>query len=242
MSASLFISDLHLDDSRPQTLLLFKQFLQTTATQAASLYILGDLFDAWVGDDDDSRTAGQVIAALKQLTSSGTSVFIMHGNRDFLISEHFAGMTGATLLEDPHVIEINQQPLLLTHGDQLCSADIAYQQARQMRLDPLWLQTFADKTLSERKKIAADYRKQSGEAKSLLPADIMDVTVATAEQWFSDYNVELIIHGHTHRPADHLHQVQGKTCKRIVLDQWHCDYGMYLSIDDKLNIQRRRTD
>ena len=238
MSLYLFISDLHLCDSRPATVDLFLRFLRNEAAKAKNLYILGDLFDAWVGDDDDSQTAKQVIKGIKQLTERGTDVFIMHGNRDFLIGEDFCRACHASLLADPTVIEVGSQPVLLTHGDQLCTRDVAYQQARLMRTQQQWLDQFAQKSLSERKAIAAEYRKKSGENKSLLADDIMDVTPGEVENWFKKYQSVMMIHGHTHRPAVHQHLINGTSKPRIVLSDWHEKHATAIAVDEKLNLEQ----
>jgi UDP-2,3-diacylglucosamine hydrolase len=235
MHSSLFISDLHLADERPATVNLFLQFLVEYAPASDRLYILGDLFDAWVGDDDDSETAARVTRALA-VASGETDIYVMHGNRDFLLGEDFSINSKVTLLSDPCVIQIGEQNVLLTHGDQLCTQDIEYQKARQMRSQPQWLEDFKKKSLQQRKTIAKMYREKSGEAKSMLPEDIMDVTWSAAEQWFDFYNVDLMIHGHTHRPDTHIHFVHGKECKRIVLPEWHEDSAAVLAINENGNV------
>jgi UDP-2,3-diacylglucosamine hydrolase len=237
MSHSVFISDLHLSDARPATLELFIRFLQIQAPAAESLYILGDLFDAWVGDDDDSMTAEKVRKAIRQLADSGTPVFIMQGNRDFLIGKDFCRACNATLLDDPTLISIGAEKVLLTHGDQLCTRDVNYQKARKMRMQPDWLEHFLHKSLAERKSIAAEYRKLSGEAKSLLAEDIMDVTPSEVDAWFMQYGTAIMIHGHTHRPAIHHHRIEQVTKTRIVLGEWHQHEASAIAIDGELNIQ-----
>ncbi|MGD2119409.1 MAG: UDP-2,3-diacylglucosamine diphosphatase [Chromatiales bacterium] len=234
MTESLFISDLHLCDSRPAALTLFEKFIRGRARQAGNLFILGDLFDAWVGDDDDSQTATRVQQALRQLSENGTAVHIMHGNRDFLIGERFCQQSGASLLPDPFVLQEMPQPILLTHGDLLCTDDVNYQQARRMRTDPAWIEDFLARPLTERKLLAEQYRQQSGEAKSLLAVDIMDANEVTVLDFFRLYQVSFMIHGHTHRPATHEHRLGGKTAIRIVLAEWHDDLGMALSIDERM--------
>lgn len=238
MSHSLFISDLHLSDDRPDTLALFLNFLDQHASQARHLYILGDLFDAWVGDDDDSRIAAEVCEGIRKLTHRGTEVLIMHGNRDFLIGERFCQACRAKLLNDPTVITIADKRLLLTHGDQLCTHDIAYQKARKMRMQPDWLQQFLQKSLAERKAIAAEYRIQSGEAKSTLSEEIMDVTAAEVDNWFIQYNADIMIHGHTHRPAKHEHKVNNQLKTRVVLAEWHEHSATAISINEHLGISQ----
>ena len=188
MHSSLFISDLHLSEERPATLQLFLKFLKQHAPSADRLYILGDLFDAWIGDDDESQLANQVIEALQQL-SHDCDVFIMHGNRDFLIGEEFSLKSRATLLPDPSIILVGDTPVLITHGDQLCTLDENYQKARLMRSKPQWKADFLAKPLDERKQIAEMYRQQSGEAKSLLADDIMDVTGYDEQEATAIYNL-----------------------------------------------------
>ena len=233
MNSSLFISDLHLSEERPDTLKLFLNFLKNQAPAADRLYILGDLFDAWVGDDDDTRLSRQVIEAIQELAHD-CDVFIMHGNRDFLIGEEFSLKSRATLLPDPSIILLGDTPVLITHGDQLCTLDEDYQKARKMRSDPQWITEFLAKPLDERKQIAEMYRQQSGEAKSLLADDIMDVTEAEVVGWFEKFDVVLMIHGHTHRPATHEYDIDGKECKRIVLPEWHENKALALAIDEDL--------
>lgn len=240
MPHSLFISDLHLCDDRPGTLALFLNFLSSTAVEAENLYILGDLFDAWVGDDDDSKTASAVIKGLKKLAASGTAIYLMHGNRDFLIGDGFCQQSQATLLSDPAIINIAGKKVLLTHGDQLCTKDTTYQTARRMRLDPDWLEQFLQKSLTERKNIAIEYRKQSGEAKSLLAADIMDVTDTEVIHWFEQYDADMMIHGHTHRPATHEHNINGVIKKRIVLPDWHEDEATAICISAQAKLSQIR--
>lgn len=240
MSYSLFISDLHLCDERPGAVERFLEFLSHKALEAKNLYILGDLFDAWVGDDDDSKTAAAVIAGIRRLSDKGTHVFVMHGNRDFLIGEQFCQNSKATLLADPTVIEIAHNRILLTHGDQLCTLDTAYQKSREIRSNSQWLGQLLERSLEERKVIAAEYRKMSGETKSLLADDIMDVTPDEVDRWFAKYNVDMMIHGHTHRPATHQHEINGRQKTRIVLPEWQDhpgNYGHGISIDDQLNTQ-----
>lgn len=235
MHSSLFISDLHLCDESPDTVKLFLQFLVEFAPASDRLYILGDFFDAWVGDDDDSETASRVVKALAA-ASGETDIYIMHGNRDFLLGEDFSINSKVTLIPDPSIIQIGEHKILLTHGDQLCTQDIEYQKVRQMRTQVEWLEDFKSKPLEERKVIARKYREQSGEIKSMLPEDIMDVTESAVEQWFDYYNVDLMIHGHTHRPDTHIHHVHGKECKRIVLPEWHKHTAAALAINENLDI------
>jgi UDP-2,3-diacylglucosamine hydrolase len=235
MHSSFFISDLHLSEERPATVDLFLGFLKTQAPAAQRLYILGDLFDAWVGDDDDSELSRQVISALRSL-SHDCDIFIMHGNRDFLIGEQFSLESRATLLPDPSIILLGDTPVLITHGDQLCTQDKNYQKARKMRSDPKWISDFLAKPLDERKQFAEMYRQQSGEAKSLLADDIMDVTEAEVVNWFEKFNVSFMIHGHTHRPATHEYEIDGRECQRIVLPEWHETKALALAVDDDMEL------
>lgn len=242
MSSALFISDLHLSEDQPAILQRFLDFLQKQARDTDALYILGDLFDAWVGDDEDSLCARSVVHGLSEMTNAGTAVYIMHGNRDFLIGKDFCSATGVTLLADPSVIQLNGQRILLTHGDQLCTLDRTYQAARKQRCEAEWIDTFLAQSLDQRRQAAAAYRKLSGENKSLLAEDIMDVSPEAVEAWFAKYETPLMIHGHTHRPADHLHRLDGKDFRRTVLDQWYPDRGMYLEINDAGEFIRRKLD
>lgn len=225
MSEQLFIADLHLSAERPDTLALFHRFLRERAPRADALYILGDLFDAWVGDDDDSAMAEQVRADLKALTDGGTAVYLQHGNRDFLIGDAFLAATGASLLDETAVVDLAGRSTLLMHGDLLCSDDIDYQQARQMLRNPAFVQDFLGRPLAERVALAAEYRKKSGEATSLKADDIMDVNDATVADYMERAGVTRLIHGHTHRPGEHRHALSTGEGERWVLADWHPDRG-----------------
>lgn len=235
MPFSLFISDLHLSDDTPEIMELFLAFLKETAPQAEQLYILGDLFDAWVGDDDDSTSGKQVIDALAAL-SGFTDVFFIHGNRDFLVGEQFSLNSHVTLLPDPAIISIGGQHILITHGDQLCTDDVEYQKARIMRCNPEWIREFLSKPLQERKQLAVAYRKMSGETKSGLAEEIMDVNEDAVINWFEQFDVNLMIHGHTHRPATHDYLLEGEEKQRIVLPEWYANKALALQIDEDLEM------
>lgn len=212
---TLFISDLHLDASRPATLRAFLSFLDGPALRAEALYILGDLFEAWVGDDDDSPLADAVREGLSQLTRH-VPVYLMHGNRDFLIGDDFCLSTNSLLLADPTVIDLHGRQALLMHGDTLCTADADYLAFREQVRNPAWQQALLDKPLAERRQIAAQLREGSREASSNKPEDIMDVTAAEVDRVMAEHNIDLLIHGHTHRPATH-----SVTCgTRMVLGDW----------------------
>lgn len=223
MSISLFISDLHLCESRPQVNALFFNFLKEMAATTKALYILGDLFEYWIGDDqlDHDPLARKVAAALRSVADSGVSIFFMHGNRDFLIGERFAHEAGLTLLDDPTLIDLDGQRCLLLHGDTLCTDDVAYQVFRRQARDPAWQASVLAKPYDERMQFAKQIREQSASEKSLKAEDIMDVSSATVAQTFRNWDYPLMIHGHTHRPAVHVHEVDGIACTRHVLADWH---------------------
>ena len=227
---TLFISDLHLSESRPELSKLFFDFLKNTAATADTLYILGDLFEVWLGDDqlDHDPLARQVADALRTLTNNGlqdsgqsdVKVFFMHGNRDFLIGERFAREAGLTLLNDPTLITLNGQRCLLLHGDTLCTDDATYQAFRTQARDPAWQAAVLAKPYRERVAFAHHIRQQSNSEKSLKAEDIMDVSQTSVEQVFRDFHYPLMIHGHTHRPATHDHEIDGQRCIRHVLADW----------------------
>jgi UDP-2,3-diacylglucosamine hydrolase len=233
VTTTLFISDLHLCASRPRINQLFFDFLATTARSADALYILGDFFEYWAGDDDiDDPFNRAVIDALASLTSSGVSVFLMHGNRDFLIGEKFAAASGVTLLQDPTVIDLNGTRTLLLHGDTLCTDDIEYQQFRKQVRDPKWQQQFLAQPLAQRKAIIEELRRRSESEKQTKSMDIMDVTQSSVDDILREHRYPRLIHGHTHRPALHRHNVDGNICERWVLTDWY-ERGGYLRSDER---------
>ncbi len=225
---TLFISDLHLAPERPATIRLFLNFLGDRARQARRLYILGDLFDAWVGDDDDTPPYPEIRTALRDLTASGTDCALMHGNRDFLIGRAFCRDTGCTLLRDPTRVALNGEPVLLMHGDLLCTDDLAYQRFRRRIRNPLVRRLFLWKSLDRRRAMAANYRRKSGAATAEKPAEIMDVNEQTVARYLRRFQANRLIHGHTHRPAEHHMAVDGRQTHRSVLAQWHEDRGELL--------------
>ncbi len=229
---SLFISDLHLTPERPGTLTLFNRFLQEKAVSADQLYILGDLFDAWIGDDFDAPPIPDILSALSRLSSTGVELYFMRGNRDFLVGEGFAAATGCTLLNDPCTIEVTGSRALLMHGDLLCSDDLDYQAARKLVRNPAFIADLLAKPIPERIALAAEYRKRSGEATSMKAAEIMDVNQETVENYMLEAGVELLIHGHTHRPDHHRFQLGGQPARRIVLPEWHEDHAGFLRVLD----------
>jgi UDP-2,3-diacylglucosamine hydrolase len=217
----LFISDLHLDAEHPETIRRFSTFMQRDARNASELYILGDLFEAWIGDDDDDARLQPIVAALREVTRSGVPCAVMHGNRDFLIGERFCASTGCRLLGDYERIEINGEPVLLTHGDLLCTDDTRYQALRGQLRSPAWQRDFLAKTVAERRKIATDLRQMSAVEIAAKSEYIMDVNQGTVERTMREFDVRLLLHGHTHRPAIHRFTLDGRPAQRIVLGAWY---------------------
>jgi len=218
---TLFISDLHLDAGEPETIRRFLRFVASDARDARSLYVLGDLFEAWVGDDDDDARLAPVIAALAGLTRAGVPCSLMHGNRDFLIGPKFCEATGCRLLGDYERIDLYGEPVLLTHGDLLCTDDTRYQALRATLRKPQWQREFLGKPLAERRKIAAELRELSATEIAAKSYEIMDVNQATVERTMREHGVSLLLHGHTHRPAIHRFALDGAPAARIVLGAWH---------------------
>ena len=218
---TLFISDLHLDAGEPETIRRFANFIDQDALAARELYILGDLFEAWVGDDDDDPRLEPVVAALARVTATGIPCSIMHGNRDFLLGRRFCATTGCRLLGDFERIEIHGEPVLLTHGDLLCTDDERYMALRATLRAPNWQSDFLAKPLAERHKIAASLRDMSATEVASKSYEIMDVNQETVERTMRDFDVSLLLHGHTHRPAVHRFVLNGKPATRIVLGAWH---------------------
>lgn len=228
MSETLFISDLHLAAARPGATALFERLLGGRAATAAALYILGDLFDAWIGDDDDSPLAERVRAGLRALVAGGVPVWLQHGNRDFLLGERFCAATGCRLLAEETVIDLGGLPTLLLHGDLLCTDDRDYQQARQTLRHPAFVAELLARPLGERAALAAEYRRRSGEATSLKAEDIMDANPATVADYLRRHRVTRLIHGHTHRQAVHSFTLDGTACRRYVLGDWSETQGSVL--------------
>jgi UDP-2,3-diacylglucosamine hydrolase len=227
---SIFVSDLHLCPTRPAINRIFFDFLRGAAAQAEALYILGDLFEYWAGDDDDDPFNASVVAALRELADRGVALHLMHGNRDFLIGDRFAAACRATLLPDPTLIDLYGTPTLLMHGDTLCSDDVGYQQFRAKVRAPQWQENFLAQPLATRKQIIAGLRAENAEEKKLKTEAIMDVTPSTVEAVLRELGYPRLIHGHTHRPALHQHTVDGRRCERWVLADWYTS-GSYLYCD-----------
>jgi UDP-2,3-diacylglucosamine hydrolase len=218
LKKTLFVSDLHLDEARPEATAQFERFLGAIAPGADALYILGDLFEYWVGDDG---LAFPFNARIARLLKTGIPTYLMHGNRDFLIASRFAGETGIRLLEDPTVIDLYGERTLLLHGDTLCTDDHEYQAFRRQVRDPKWQAGALAQPLEARVAIAKGMRVKSQSAKDVKTDEIMDVTPATVDKAFADSGCKLMIHGHTHRPARHVHRVNGTDCVRWVLADWY---------------------
>lgn len=229
---SIFISDLHLCPTRPLINRIFFDFLRGPATQAEALYILGDLFEYWAGDDDDDPFNASVLNALRKLADRGVALYLMHGNRDFLIGEHFAAITSAKLLPDPTLLNLYGTTTLLMHGDTLCTDDVRYQKFRAEVRTSKWQQNFLAQTLAARRQIVAGLRADSTKEKKLKTEAIMDVTVAAVETELRNHGYPRLIHGHTHRPALHQHVVDGHKCERWVLSDWYTS-GSYLQCDEQ---------
>jgi UDP-2,3-diacylglucosamine hydrolase len=218
---SLFISDLHLDAAQPAIGRQFDEFLATEARSADALYILGDLFEAWLGDDDPDPAARDTVRALRALTDMRVPVFVMHGNRDFLIGERFCRETGATLLADATVVELYGERVLLMHGDALCTDDVSYQRLRRIVRNPIVRGIFRNMTLGQRRALARRLRAGSREHVGMTAPEIMDVNPAAVVQALRDAGVRTLVHGHTHRPAIHPLEVDGAPAQRIVLGDWY---------------------
>jgi UDP-2,3-diacylglucosamine hydrolase len=237
MGHTLFISDLHLCESRPQILSSFLSWLTSTASKADALYVLGDLFEYWAGDDvlllpQQSDNVNQTVAnALRTLTNAGVSVYMMHGNRDFLIGDGFCNATGVKLLNDPTMLTLYGQRVLLSHGDALCVDDVDYMQFRQQVRQPNWQQQFLASPLQARLDYIASIRQRSESEKTTKSMAIMDVNVRALEQLLAEFAYpSLFIHGHTHRPNVHLYKLNGHAVARWVLGDWY-EQGSYIVLD-----------
>lgn len=229
--ATFFISDLHLSGERPEIISQFIDFLENQAANAEAVYILGDLFEVWVGDDAIPTDMQPVIRSLHTLTSGGTPVFVMAGNRDFLLGNQFEKLTGCTLIDDPTTIDLYGVPTLLLHGDTLCTDDVDYQQFRTMVRDPDWQKEFLSKTIDERISIGKEARQESMALTKEKPEEIMDVNRETVVNTFRSYNAHQMIHGHTHRPAIHQLDIDNRTVRRIVLGDWY-DQSSILEVEN----------
>ena len=227
---ALFISDLHLSEERAAANERFIAFLEEQARGASALYILGDFFEYWIGDDDLEAPFNAVIAGLlRGLTRQGVPVLLMHGNRDFLLGEGFCRATGAVLLPDPSVVEVGGEPTLLAHGDTLCTDDHEYQAWRRVARSDEWQREFLAKPRAERRSMILGLREKSKAVIQAKPADIMDVNDGAVVQALRSHGVRRLVHGHTHRAGRHEHEVDGRRCERWVLPDWYGPGG-YLEI------------
>ncbi|MCW8807363.1 MAG: UDP-2,3-diacylglucosamine diphosphatase [Rhodanobacter sp.] len=218
----LFIADLHLDDSRPQITSLFERFLATDEVrQAEALYILGDLVEAWIGDDDDAELPRRIAQATRGVRDAGVPVYFMAGNRDFLLGDSFAQRAGLTLLDDPTVHALHGRPTLLMHGDLLCTDDVAYQTVRQQVRTPQWQAQILSMPLEARRAFAAKAREDSRTHTGSSMESIMDLNVGAVAAAMRHAGVTRLIHGHTHRPAVHEFELDGRAAQRIVLGDWY---------------------
>jgi len=238
---TLFISDLHLDPERPAITELFGRFLEGEARGADALYILGDLFEAWVGDDDPSAAGAFVAERLHGLVEAGVPVHFQRGNRDFLLGAGYAARAGFTILPDPAVILLDGRPALLSHGDLLCTDDVAYQAFRAQTRDLAWQARFLAQPLQARLAFAAQARTASqarqGELKQAGTMEsITDVAPATVEEMFARYGVDTLIHGHTHRPAIHALTIGDRQCRRIVLGDWYTQGSVLRAEDGRFDL------
>jgi UDP-2,3-diacylglucosamine hydrolase len=236
LSRALFISDLHLSAERPETSAQFFRFLGAEARGAQALYILGDLFEYWIGDDELDDVPGepmvrQAALAMRKLADSGVALHLMHGNRDFLIGERFCAAAGARLLEDPSVVQLDGERYALLHGDTLCTDDLPYQAWRRTARSPEFQRQFLARPRAERRATVMQYREQSKAATSAKAPEIMDTNEGAVREAFRRLGVTRMIHGHTHRPAHHRHSVDGAQCERWVLPDWYGSGG-YLEIGD----------
>ncbi|HEX4986851.1 MAG TPA: UDP-2,3-diacylglucosamine diphosphatase [Burkholderiales bacterium] len=231
MSRTLFISDLHLAPDTPEANRALLRFLREQAPSADALYVLGDLFEYWVGDDAlDGAFEREIAGAFRALADSGVPVYFMHGNRDFLIGRRFARAAGMKILRDPALIDLHGTPTLLMHGDTLCTDDVEYQKFRKKVRNPVAQWLFLARPLATRRQIARDLRGRSEQAKTGKSMAIMDVSTRAVEDALRAHRYPRLIHGHTHRPARHEHGVDGHACERWVLADWY-DHGSYLECD-----------
>jgi UDP-2,3-diacylglucosamine hydrolase len=217
---TLFISDLHLNAERPDITRAFKAFLNDINSDVNALYILGDFFDAWIGDDNDDVFAEEITNELRILSDKGVHIYFVHGNRDFLIGPAFAEKTGVILLPEISELKLAGRRAVLLHGDELCTKDIAYMELRNQIRNPQWQAQVLSQPLPVRRALAAQLRDKSTSMTSLKAQDIMDVTQSEVERVLLEHSATLMIHGHTHRPSRHPFMINEHHCERIVLGDW----------------------
>jgi UDP-2,3-diacylglucosamine hydrolase len=236
---TLFISDLHLDASRPQITRLFVDFVHAEAVGAHALYILGDLFEAWIGDDATDEAADQVALALATLHARGVPCFFIHGNRDFLLGDAYARRARMTLLPDPSVVEVEGERVLLMHGDTLCTDDAPYQAFRTQSRNPAWQRAFLARPIAERQAFAAQARAESQRYTRSAGDAITDVNAAEVSSALHAHGARRMIHGHTHRPAIHAIECGDALAERVVLGDWY-EQGSVLQWSQKsLSLSQR---
>ncbi len=228
----LLISDLHLEEERPDITRAFLNLLATRARSATALYILGDFFEVWIGDDAMTPFQRSICQALRELSDSGTAIFLMHGNRDFLLGKAFCKAAGCTLLKDPSVVQIYVDPVLLMHGDALCTRDESYMRMRRYLPTPFTLFELPHLPLRPRHKLARKLRSESRAQTRMKANDIVDVTPEEIPRFMQQYGVKTLVHGHTHRPAIHKLQIGEQAAKRIVLGDWDRQ-GWALQVDEQ---------
>lgn len=229
-SRILLISDLHLEPGRPDITAALFAFLERNTATCGALYILGDLFEVWIGDDDATELSAAVANALNSFHQAGADIFIIHGNRDFLLGAGYAASCGATLIADSSAVDTPIGPALVLHGDDLCIDDVEYIKFRNTVRQESWQQDFLSKTLTQRRAFAAQARQQSQQATSTKQNAIMDVNATAVEQRLRDTGQKLMIHGHTHRPQVHELQLGEDSAQRVVLGDWD-SHGWYAEID-----------
>ncbi|WP_045159015.1 UDP-2,3-diacylglucosamine diphosphatase [Stutzerimonas stutzeri] len=227
----LLISDLHLEEERPDITRAFLHFLATRATQAEALYILGDFFEVWIGDDAMTPFQESIAGALRALSERGVRIYLMHGNRDFMLGQTFCHKAGCKLLADPSVVQLCGEPVLLMHGDSLCTRDEGYMRLRRLLRNPLSLFVLRNLPLATRRKLARKLRNESRTQMRMKASDIIDVTPELIPGVLAEHRVRTLIHGHTHRPATHDLEVNGQPAKRIVLGDWDRQ-GWALQVDE----------
>jgi UDP-2,3-diacylglucosamine hydrolase len=227
----LFVSDVHLDSSTPDANEQFLNFLGTHAADAEALYILGDLFEAWVGDDDPDPTKARICEGLRELTSSGVGCFVLHGNRDFLIGRDFCRKTGRRMLADPVIADLDGERVLLTHGDALCTDDHSYQELRSTVRTPDWQRRFLSLPLEDRELLANQARAGSKDHMARVIPTIMDVNEDAVSTAYRATRCRRIIHGHTHRPGIHETSIEGEPAQRMVLGAWY-EQGSYIRYEN----------
>lgn len=229
---TLFISDLHLEEDRPDITQAFLNFLDTRAKTAQALYILGDLFEVWIGDDGMDSYQQHIAQALRRLADGGTQIFLLHGNRDFMLGKAFCRLAGCQLLKEESLIQLGGEPVLLMHGDTLCTQDYRYQRQRWRLRNPVSIWLLRHLPLSTRHKLARQLREASRRYTREQPSAIVDVTDDAVVRRMSHHGVRTLIHGHTHRPAIHSVQLNGSSAQRIVLGDWD-KQGWFLAFDEQ---------